>query len=76
MSEAANAGRKKKVTHPWPPVLGGAPVSPSAMARAVVVKVARRGRNAAVLVNVVRSMMGNWDEGVGGEEEKGGVALG
>lgn len=32
------------------------------MARAVVVKVARRGRKAAVLVKVVRSMLGDWDE--------------
>lgn len=47
-------------THPWPPVLGGAPVSPAAMARAVVVKAARRGRKAAVLMKVVRSMLGNW----------------
>lgn len=57
-------------TYPWPPVLGGAPVSPSAMARAVVEKVARRGRKAAVLVKVVRSMMGErggygWMEWIG-----------
>ena len=44
-------------TDPWPPTLGGAPVSPSAMARAVVVKAARKGRKTAVLVKVVRSMM-------------------
>jgi hypothetical protein len=46
------------VAHPSPPVLGGAPVSPSAMARAVVVKVARRGRIAAVLVKTGRSILG------------------
>jgi hypothetical protein len=57
----------RKVTHPGPPVLGGAPVSPSPMALAVVVKVARMGRKAAVLVKVVRSMMGNWDDDVRGE---------
>lgn len=47
-----------KVTHPVPPSLGGAPVSPSPMARTVVVKAARRGRTEAVLVKVVRSMIG------------------
>lgn len=45
-------------TYPAPPVLGGAPVSPSAMTRAVVVKVARearrRGCRAAVLTTEVR----------------------
>lgn len=46
--------------HPWPPVLEGAPVSPSAMARAVVLKVARSGRKAAVLVKVVRSIVSDW----------------
>jgi hypothetical protein len=44
-------------TYPWPPALGGAPVSPAAMARALVTKVALRGRRAAVLVKVVRSIL-------------------
>lgn len=44
-------------THPWPPIFGGAPVSPSPMARAVVEKVARRGRRAAALAYVVRKSM-------------------
>lgn len=43
-------------TYPAPPVLGGAPVSPSLMARAVVLKAARMGRKTAVLVRVVRSI--------------------
>lgn len=47
------------LAYPWPPVLGGAPVSPSAMARAVVLKVARRGSRAALLVRVVRSIVGS-----------------
>lgn len=50
-------GREHLRTYPWPPVLGGAPVSPSPMARAVVVNAARRGRRAAVLVRVVRSIL-------------------
>lgn len=55
------SGLERRVTNPWPPALGGAPVSPSAMARAVVVKVARSGRKAAVLVNVVRSMLAEYE---------------
>jgi hypothetical protein len=31
---------RRGCTHPCPPILGGAPVSPSAMARAVVLKAA------------------------------------
>lgn len=64
--------------HPWPPVLGGAPVSPSAMARALVVKAARRGPRAAVLRKDVRSIAGGWRMGAevcldsvfGGQEEE------
>lgn len=56
--------RTREKTHPGPPVLGGAPVSPSDIARAVVLK-ARRGRKAAVLVNCVRSMLGNEEREVG-----------
>lgn len=44
-------------TYPEPPVLGGAPVSPWLMARAVVLKAARMGRKTAVLVRVVRSIL-------------------
>ena len=46
-------------THPWPPVLGGEPVSPRPMARVVVLKEARRGRKAAVLAMVGRSIVGS-----------------
>lgn len=62
----------KDKAYPWPPVLGGAPVSPSAIARAVVEKAAvRMGRRAAVLAKVVRSIvgggridvMGGWQDG-------------
>ena len=31
------------VTYPWPPVLGGAPTSPAAMARTVVEKARETG---------------------------------
>lgn len=45
-------------THPGPPVLGGAPVSPAAMARAVVEKAARdSSAGRASLVTEVRSMV-------------------
>lgn len=59
--------RIESFAYPWPPVLRGAPVSPSAMARAVVEKAAARmGRRAAVLAKVVRSIVG----------ERGGVLMG
>lgn len=55
-------GRRKIRTHPWPPVLSGAPLllSPSDMALAVVVKArgakaagARKGAFAIVVRNIV-----------------------
>jgi hypothetical protein len=58
----AAAGDGSDLTYPWPPVFGGAPVSPSPMARLVVAKVLvevrREGR--ASLVKVVRSMLGRF----------------
>ena len=44
-------------THPWPPVLGGAPVSPAPMARAVVAKVRDSSAGRASLVIEVRIMV-------------------
>jgi hypothetical protein len=44
-------------THPVPPVLGGAPVSPAAMVRAEVVKVRRMAVERAALVMDVRSIL-------------------
>lgn len=69
MGQSGNPGqvwRRRELdgdSYPWPPVLGGAPVSPSPMARVVVVKaleeVRREGR--ASLVKVVRSILrGIW----------------
>ena len=44
-------------THPWPPVLGGEPVSPADMARAVVAKVRDSSAGRASLVIEVRIMV-------------------
>jgi hypothetical protein len=44
-------------THPWPPDLGGAPVSPADMARAVVAKVRESSAGRASLVMEVRIIL-------------------
>lgn len=46
-------------------------MSPSAITRAVVENVARRGRKAAVLVKVVRSMVAVWEVNWGGGQQWG-----
>lgn len=49
-------GEGKSSTYPEPPVLGGEPVAPSVMTRAVVEK-QRRGRATAAWRKDVRSMV-------------------
>lgn len=49
--------RGKKGTHPWPPVLGGAPTSPSDMTRAVAVKERVKSAGRAILVTAVRIIL-------------------
>ena len=50
-------GEILRTTHPWPPVLGGAPVSPAPMRRAEVAKVRLASAGRTALVMVVRSML-------------------